>query len=120
MTDDLEMEAIPQYTAGENPAPQAFLAGNDLLLCSEPGDSFHALLKAVEAGEIAEERLDASMVIVSPRSALSTAFSICAVVTEPPLTSIFTSSPEPVTLPVLPELEPPPEERRETVRVPFA
>lgn len=61
MTDDLEMEAIPQYTAGENPAPQAFLAGNDLLLCSEPGDSFHALLKAVGAGEIAEEQLDASV-----------------------------------------------------------
>ena len=61
MTDDLEMEAIPQYTAGENPAPQAFLAGNDLLLCSEPGESFHALLKAVGAGEIAEEQLDASV-----------------------------------------------------------
>ena len=64
MTDDLEMGAIPRYTGGENPALQAFLAGNDLLLCSEPEESFSVLLEAVESGEVSEERLEASVLRV--------------------------------------------------------
>ena len=61
MTDDLVMKAIPQYTGGENPAPEAFLAGNDLLLCTDIEESYQALLEAVENGKVSEERLEASV-----------------------------------------------------------
>ena len=61
MTDDLAMKAIPQYTGRENPAPEAFLAGNDLLLCTDIEESYRALLEAVENGKVSEERLEASV-----------------------------------------------------------
>ncbi len=61
LTDDLSMEAITQYTQGENPCTQAFLAGNDLLLCSSGEENFEAFYRSVEAGEISEKRLNESV-----------------------------------------------------------
>ena len=61
MTDDLSMEAITEYTGGENPAVAAFLAGNDMLMCSDLEQSYQALLEAVQQGEVTEERLNESV-----------------------------------------------------------
>lgn len=58
MTDDLVMQAIKDYTAGESPAVQAFQAGNDLLLSSDIENDFNALYEAVEKGIITEEEID--------------------------------------------------------------
>lgn len=61
MTDDLSMEAIRDYTGGSDPAVAAFLAGNDLLLCSDLNQSYGALLEAVRSGQVSEERLNESV-----------------------------------------------------------
>ena len=61
MTDDLSMEAIQEYTKGENPAVAAFLAGNDMLMCSDLEESYQALLEAVQQGQVTEERLNESV-----------------------------------------------------------
>lgn len=44
MTDDLGMDAIKLYTQGQNPAVQAVIAGNDILLTSDIQGSFSAIL----------------------------------------------------------------------------
>ncbi len=62
MTDDLIMEAIRQYTGGENPAVAAFLAGNDILLSSDSREDFDSLYQAVQDGTVTEERLQESVV----------------------------------------------------------
>lgn len=64
MTDDLIMEAITDFTGGESPAVAAFLAGNDLLLSSNPRTDYQALYDAVVSGEVSEERLMQSVVRV--------------------------------------------------------
>ena len=64
ITDDLSMEAVPQYTGGKNPAVQAFNAGNDLLLSTYYADDFTALYDAVQSGVVSEERLDESVIRV--------------------------------------------------------
>lgn len=61
MTDDLAMEAISSYTAGQDAAVTAFLAGNDVLLCSSLEQSYQALLQAVQDGTVTEERLNESV-----------------------------------------------------------
>ena len=60
LTDDLSMEAIAGQDFGlEHSAyVQAFLAGNDILLCSDYQAAYQDLLEAVEAGVIPQEMLD--------------------------------------------------------------
>lgn len=65
ITDDLSMGAIANgYTIPEA-AVQSFIAGSDLLLVVRDYDdqinTFNALLTAIEAGEITEERLNESV-----------------------------------------------------------
>lgn len=62
LTDDLAMDAIADYSGGENPAVSAFLAGNDMLLCSDLETSYQALLEAVRSGQISQNRLDQSVI----------------------------------------------------------
>lgn len=62
LTDDLAMDAIADYSGGENPAVSAFLAGNDMLLCSDLETSYQALLEAVRSGQISQNRLDLSVI----------------------------------------------------------
>lgn len=65
LTDDLEMGAVVEnYGIGEA-SKMAVEAGNDfILVCNDPDaifDSFNAVLKAAEKGEISEERIDQSL-----------------------------------------------------------
>lgn len=61
ITDDLGMNAITQFTNGENPAVAAILAGNDLLCYADFDNSVAAITEAVRNGTIEEEQLDASI-----------------------------------------------------------
>lgn len=61
LCDDLSMEAIGQFTHGENAAVAAALAGNDLLCCGDFEASAQALLAAVADGVLPEAQLDASV-----------------------------------------------------------
>jgi len=61
VTDDLYMEAIRrEYGIGEA-AVLAFLAGNDLLCCTEYREQYPAVLEGVRSGRIPMEQLDASV-----------------------------------------------------------
>lgn len=61
ITDDLMMGGVSNGYSKEEAAVQAFLAGNDMLLSTDYAIQFDAVLKAVENGEISEERLDESV-----------------------------------------------------------
>lgn len=61
LCDDLSMQAIGQFTGGEDAAVAAALAGNDLLCCGDFDASAQALLNAVEDGRLPEAQLDASV-----------------------------------------------------------
>lgn len=61
MTDSLSMGAATSYTKGQNPAVEAFLAGNDMLLTSDISSSYQALYGAVQKGMISEKRVDESV-----------------------------------------------------------
>ncbi len=61
MTDDLVMDGIRQFTDDGNAAVLAVQAGNDLLCCTDFETQIPAVLQAVESGEIAEERIDESV-----------------------------------------------------------
>ena len=61
ITDDLSMNAITQFTNGQNPAVAAVLAGNDLLCYAEFDSSVQAITDAVRDGTIDEEQIDASV-----------------------------------------------------------
>ncbi len=58
MTDDLIMDAIRDYTEGENPAVMAFTAGNDVLLSSNMEEDYQTLLSAAQDGTISEADID--------------------------------------------------------------
>ena len=64
MTDDLIMEAITDYTGGENAAVLAVQAGNDMLVSSDFVTQYNAVLNAVKDGTISEERIRESAVRV--------------------------------------------------------
>ena len=64
MTDDLIMEAITDYTGGENAAVLAVQAGNDMLVSSDFVTQYNAVLAAVQDGTISEERIRASAIRV--------------------------------------------------------
>ncbi|MDF2632110.1 MAG: beta-hexosaminidase [Caproiciproducens sp.] len=61
MTDDLSMDAIPDFTGGKNPSVAAFNAGNDILLSSNTAEDFNALYAAVQNGSVTEQRLNESV-----------------------------------------------------------
>ena len=64
MTDDLIMEAITDYTGGENAAVLAVQAGNDMLVSSDFVTQYNAVLAAVQDGTISADRIRESAVRV--------------------------------------------------------
>lgn len=64
MTDDLIMEAITDYTGGENAAVLAVQAGNDMLVSSDFVTQYNAVLAAVQDGRIDPARIRESAVRV--------------------------------------------------------
>lgn len=64
MTDDLIMEAITDYTGGENAAVLAVQAGNDMLVSSNFVTQYNAVLAAVQDGTISEDRIRESAIRV--------------------------------------------------------
>ena len=61
MTDDLYMQAIRQYTGDRDAAVVAVKAGNDMLCCTNYREQIPAVIAAVQNGDIAEERIDESV-----------------------------------------------------------
>ncbi len=61
ITDDLIMDAITQFTDGENAAIYAVKAGNDLLCCENYDEAISSIVSAVNQGEISEEQIDDSV-----------------------------------------------------------
>ncbi len=61
MTDDLSMDAIKDYTDGQEAAVKAVLAGNDLLCCTDYKQQYQAVLAAVKDGTISEDMVDSAV-----------------------------------------------------------
>lgn len=61
MTDDLSMGAVEEYSGEDEAAVTAFLAGADLLCCTDYQGAVKSLTEAVDSGRITEERLDDSV-----------------------------------------------------------
>ena len=61
MTDDLSMGAVEEYSGEDEAAVTAFLAGADLLCCTDYQGAVKSLTEAVDSGRITEERLDESV-----------------------------------------------------------
>lgn len=64
ITDDLVMGAIRDYCGGESAAPQALMAGADLLIVSDLPADYAALRQAVEEGRVSMARLDEAVLRV--------------------------------------------------------
>ena len=64
ITDDLVMGAIRDYCGGESAAPQALMAGADLLIVSDLPADYAALRQAVKEGRVSMERLDEAVLRV--------------------------------------------------------
>ena len=61
ITDDLVMEGVRQFVGDAEIAVRAVQAGNDMLCCTDFEVQVPAVVKAVENGEITEERLNESV-----------------------------------------------------------
>ncbi len=61
MTDDLYMDGIRDFTDASQAAVAAVQAGNDLLCCTDFTVQIPAVLRAVENGEISEDRIEESV-----------------------------------------------------------
>lgn len=61
MTDDLDMDAIKDYTGGKEAAVMAVLAGNDMIISTDFEVQIPAVLAAVNSGEIAKANIDESV-----------------------------------------------------------
>ena len=61
ITDDLVMEGVRQFAGDAEIAVRAVQAGNDMLCCTDFEVQVPAVVKAVENGEITEERLNKSV-----------------------------------------------------------
>lgn len=61
ITDDLAMDGVRDFAGDTEIAVQAVQAGNDLLCCTDFEAQIPAVLEAVKQGEIAEERIDESV-----------------------------------------------------------
>jgi len=57
MTDDLIMDAIAEYTDGEEAAVLAVQAGNDMLISSDFETQYQAVLSAVQNGVLTEDQI---------------------------------------------------------------
>ena len=55
ITDDLDMDAVTQYTDSEGAAIDAIKAGNDMVICSDYEAQINAVKNAVNNGQISEE-----------------------------------------------------------------
>ena len=58
MTDDLAMQAISNYTDGQDPSVMAFQAGNDILLTSDLEGGIAAIKQAVADGTVTEQKIN--------------------------------------------------------------
>lgn len=61
ISDDLGMDAITQFTGGQNPAVAAICAGNDLICYADFEKSIPAIVAAVHNGTIDERQIDDSV-----------------------------------------------------------
>lgn len=61
ITDDLAMDGVRELASDEQVAVLAVQAGNDLLCCTDFETQIPAVLNAVQQGEIAESRIDESV-----------------------------------------------------------
>lgn len=61
MTDDLAMDAVKKYSANNEAATAAVLAGNDLIITSDFLRQKQEVVDAVKAGKISEEQIDAAV-----------------------------------------------------------
>lgn len=61
MSDDLDMQAIQQFTDFDTSAIAAIKAGNDMVLCSNYAIQIPAIVEAVLHGEIEEAQINASL-----------------------------------------------------------
>lgn len=61
MTDDLDMEAVREYTENTAVSVLAIEAGNDMILCSDYDVQIESVIKAVKDGVLSEERIDESV-----------------------------------------------------------
>jgi len=58
ITDDLVMDAIKLHTSSENPAIQAILAGNDMMIVTDIAEAYSKVLLACLDGKISETQID--------------------------------------------------------------
>ncbi|MBR3391249.1 MAG: beta-hexosaminidase [Firmicutes bacterium] len=61
ITDDLAMEGVAGLYGVDETAVLAVLAGNDMLLSSDPEEQIDAVLQAVETGRISQELIDSAV-----------------------------------------------------------
>ena len=61
ITDDLAMEGVAGLYGVDETAVLAVLAGNDMLLSSDPEEQIDAVLQAVEAGRVSQELIDSAV-----------------------------------------------------------
>lgn len=64
ITDDLDMDAIKEYSGGESPYVLAVQAGNDMLCISEWDKATEEIKAAVDDGRITETRINESVIRV--------------------------------------------------------
>lgn len=60
ITDDLTMNAIDEYSS--NPLVDAVLAGNDVLITTDPNVSIQPLVEAVQSGTVSLNQIDQSLI----------------------------------------------------------
>ena len=61
VTDDLAMDGVRSFAGDAEIAVRAVQAGNDMLCCTDFEAQVPAVLEAVKSGEIAQERIDESV-----------------------------------------------------------
>ncbi len=61
ITDELSMEGVKQFASDTDVAVLAVQAGNDILCCTNFEEQIQAVIDAVNAGTISEERIDQSV-----------------------------------------------------------
>ncbi len=64
LTDDLDMDAIKNYTGTTNACVYALQAGNDMLVTSTYEGGYNAVLNSVKNGTLSEYRIDESVIRV--------------------------------------------------------
>ncbi len=62
ITDDLMMSGVSDYVDAEEAAVRAVMAGNDMILSTNYGEQYEAVLCAVRDGRISEEQINESVI----------------------------------------------------------